>query len=53
MIAGEILVLAVCITPGEAQPLNTVDDGIDVFLFFFGRVGVIKAQMTAPAVVAR
>ena len=32
--------------PAIAKPFYRFDDGIDVFLFFFGRVGVIKAHVT-------
>ncbi len=32
--------------PLEAQPADVLFDGIDVRLLFFGRVGVVKAQMT-------
>ena len=53
MIASKILMLILCIAPREAKPLDTVDDGVDILLLFPSRVGVIKAQMTTPAIVAR
>ena len=34
--------------PVETEPLDVFFNGIDVFDLFFGRVGVIKAQITRP-----
>ena len=39
--------------PVKAQPLHAVDNGVDIFLIFFGRIRIVKAQMTAAAIVAR
>jgi len=39
--------------PVEAQPFHRVDNGIDVFLIFLFRIGVIEAQVAAAVVVAR
>jgi hypothetical protein len=36
--------------PVEAQPLDGLDDGVDVFLLFLGRVGVVEAQVAGAAV---
>ncbi|MCY1411808.1 hypothetical protein D3C76_1052010 [compost metagenome] len=35
--------------PVETQPLDIALDGVDVFLVFLGRVGVIETQMTDTA----
>ena len=35
--------------PLEAQPLHVFLDGVDVFLAFFFRIGVIETQVTATA----
>jgi hypothetical protein len=39
--------------PVEAQPAHGVDDGIDVFLLFLRRVGVVEAHVADTAVVLR
>ena len=31
--------------PVETEPADVVDDGIDVFLFFFFGIGVVKAEV--------
>ena len=36
-------------TPIEAKPANIILDGVDEFLLFLGRVGVVKPQIAAPA----
>jgi hypothetical protein len=43
---------AIGTVPVKAQPPNTVDDGINVFLIFFFRIGVVKAKMATSFVVA-
>jgi hypothetical protein len=35
------------VVPVKAQPFDAVDDGVDVFLLFLGRVGVVEAQVAA------
>ena len=35
--------------PIEAEPAHVPLDGIDIFLLLFGRIGIVKAQMAAPA----
>jgi hypothetical protein len=37
----------------KAQPFHAVDDGVDVFLFFLGRVGVVETQVAAALIIAR
>ena len=44
IIRGVIEVLA----PVEAEPAHVALDGVDIFLLFLGRIGVVEAQM-APA----
>jgi hypothetical protein len=39
--------------PAETEPFDAVDDGVDVFLLFPGRVGVVEAQVADAVVVAR
>src|ERR1700693_5009858 len=39
--------------PVEAQPFHAVDDGVDVFLIFLGRIGIVEAQMATAVVIAR
>ena len=39
--------------PVKAQPFHAVHDGVDVFLLFLGRVGVVEAQVALAGVVAR
>ena len=46
VIGGEVQVRA----PVEAKPAHVVHDGLDVLGFLFGRVGVIKTQVAAAAV---
>jgi hypothetical protein len=36
--------------PRAAQPFHRIDDGVDVFLLFLLRVGVVEAQVAAAAV---
>ncbi len=45
IIGGVIEVLA----PVEAEPAHVALDGVDIFLLFLGRIGVVEAQMTAAA----
>ena len=35
----------------EAEPMDAVDNGIDIFLLFFFRVCIVKTQMAAAAVI--
>ena len=37
------------LAPIEAEPAHVLDDRIDIFLLFLGRVGVVEAQMTPAA----
>ncbi len=37
-------------SPIIAEPAHIALDGVDIFLLFLGRVGVVKAQMAAPAI---
>ncbi len=39
--------------PVKAEPAHVALDRVDVFLLFAGRVGVVKAQMAAPAIFLR
>ena len=39
--------------PLEAEPMHRVLDGVDVFLLFLDRVRIVKAQMTAAAILLR
>ena len=45
--------LAPRVLPAEAEPAHAVDDGVDVFLLFLLRVGVVEAQVAAAVVIAR
>ena len=45
IVGGVIEVLA----PVEAEPAHVALDGVDVFLLFLGRIGVVETQMAAPA----
>ena len=45
IVRGVIEVLA----PVEAEPAHVALDGVDVFLLFLGRIGVVEAQVAAPA----
>ena len=49
VVRGVVLVL----TPFKAEPSDVSLDRVDVFLLFFGRVGVIKTQVTRPAELLR
>ncbi|MNS42731.1 hypothetical protein D3C72_751150 [compost metagenome] len=53
VVAGEVEVFLLALFPFKAQPFDAVDDGVDVFLFFLGRIGVVEAQIAAAGVVAR
>ena len=35
--------------PVEAEPAHIALDGVDIFLFFLGRIGVVEAQVAAAA----
>ncbi len=35
--------------PVEAEPAHVALDGVDIFLLFLGRIGVVEAQVAAPA----
>ena len=37
------------LAPIEAEPAHVALDGVDIFLLFLGRVGVVEAQMAAAA----
>src|SRR5699024_1973721 len=52
VVAGVITIVFIAVFPVESQPADHVDDGVDVFVFFFFGVGVIKAQMTGTWIVA-
>ena len=45
IVRGMIEVLA----PVEAEPAHVALDGVDIFLLFLGRVGVVETQMAAAA----
>ena len=49
IVGGVIEVLA----PIEAEPAHVALDGVDIFLLFLGRIGVVETQMTAPAELRR
>src|SRR5947207_6621942 len=40
-------------SPVIAEPVHVGLDGIDIFLLFLGRIGVVEAQMAAPAELLR
>ena len=33
------------LAPVEAEPVHVADDGVDIFLLFLGRIGVVEAQI--------
>src|ERR1700730_6028681 len=37
-------------SPLEAEPAHVTLDGIDIFLLFFYRIGVVEAQMATAAI---
>ena len=37
------------LAPVEAEPAHVGLDGVDVFLLFLGRIGIVEAQMAAAA----
>ena len=49
IVRGVVEVLA----PVEAEPAHVALDGVDVFLLFLGRIGVVEAQMAAAAELLR
>ncbi len=49
VVRGEVQVLA----PVEAEPVHVRLDGVDVLLLFLHRVGVVEAQVAAPAELLR
>ncbi len=53
VVAGVVQVLLAVLLPRETEPLDAVDDGVDVFLVFLLGIGVVEAQVAAAAVVAR
>ena len=54
IIAGVVQVrIAGSVMPVEAEPFHRLDDGVDVFLLFLGRIGVVEAQVGTAAVVPR
>src|SRR5690606_38703991 len=52
VVAGKVQVLFFIEGPVKAQPFHHVDNGVHVLLFFFFRVGVVKAQVAGTLVVA-
>ncbi len=53
VVAGVVQVFDAVLLPAETEPFDRVHDGVDVFLVFFFRIGVVEAQMAAPGVIAR
>jgi hypothetical protein len=53
VVAGVVQVFLAALFPGEAEPLDAVHDGVDVFLVFLLGIGVVEAQVAAAGVVAR
>jgi hypothetical protein len=53
VVAGVMQIFLAALLPGEAEPLDAVHDGVDVFLVFLFRIGVVEAQVAAALVVAR
>ena len=54
VVAGVVEVaLAIGKGPVEAQPAHRIDDRVDVLLVFLLGVGVVEAQVAAPAVIGR
>ena len=45
IVGGVVEVLA----PIEAEPAHVALDGVDIFLLFLGRIGVVETQMAAAA----
>ncbi len=41
------------LAPVEAEPAHVALDGVDIFLLFLGRIGVVEAQVAAPAELLR
>ena len=37
------------LAPVEAEPAHVALDGVDIFLLFLGRIGVVETQMAATA----
>ena len=37
------------LAPIEAEPAHVAHDGVDIFLLFLGRVGVVEAQVAVAA----
>ncbi len=52
IVAGVVQVVLAAVLPVKTEPFDAVDDGVDVFLLFFGRVGIVKTQVAAAVVVA-
>ena len=40
-------------SPIESEPAHVAFDGVDIFLLFLGRIGVVEAQMATPAELLR
>jgi hypothetical protein len=53
VVARVVQVLLAALLPRKAQPLDAVHDGIDVFLVFLLRIGVVETQVAAALVIAR
>jgi hypothetical protein len=53
IVAGVVQVFLAALLPRKAEPLDAVHDGVDVFLVFLLRIGVVEAQVAAAGVVAR
>ena len=41
------------LAPIEAEPVHVALDGVDVFLLFLGRIGVVEAQIAVAAELLR
>ncbi len=53
VVAGVVQVLLALLLPRETEPLDAVDDRVDVFLVFLLGIGVVETQVAQAAVVAR
>ena len=53
IIAGEIQVLVAEVLPVETEPMYCGEDGVDVFLLFFLRIGIVETHVAGAAEIAR
>ena len=53
VIAGVIEVVVIVVVPAEAQPFDGGKDGVDVFLLFLFRIGVVEAHVAGAAKITR